>query len=476
MSPEITSIGRKNPTRNPVFIWICTVIVFVFSGGTLAAQEDLNPYSDDRQEEQNELQDGRRNLSSSQESTPAPVSIMSGTAVFEDDKFEETRSRGAQTLRDDVFLNRRNKIGFSLSAYQGYTEDIDRSEINRSSGITSATGQAFINLGRQRSRFHVDFGAGYRRHSNKRNNDNPDYHARMGYSYRISKNTLFRIDDVFSSSYNDSWSFLSMYSPFQQGPDFSNEVILDRQRITRNNLRVALNQRAGRRTNLGIFARYNFYKYDEQSIRNINALEVGGNIDFRLTDWLNLTNSYTTYLNAVDEQYRDTRIHRIQVGGLDFYLGRRWRVSLGGGVEFTDYQGDNRIGESVRAGIGYTSLNAAFSLTYRRGYTSAIGISRLMQTDNANVNFGYRITRWMYTRLESFYYRSTDQSYSGLLNTLSGGGGLEFALADSLQMILNAYYQRQQTSDFSIEGLDIERITAYLGFQYIWPARRYNRY
>ncbi len=116
------------------------------------------------------------------------------------------------------------------------------------------------------------------------------------------------------------------------------------------------------------------------------------------------------------------------------------------------------------------------SLTYQRGFTSAIGISRLMQSDILSAEVGHRISSRVSAILQSYYYRSSDQYYGGVLKTLSGGGGFEFALRHDLFVTINGYYQNQRTQDFSIEGLRLSRLTAFLGLQYVWPQRKRSDY
>jgi hypothetical protein len=145
-------------------------------------------------------------------------------------------------------------------------------------------------------------------------------------------------------------------------------------------------------------------------------------------------------------------------------------------VDLTDYEGYNRTAENITAGIGHTSRNASFSLTYQRGFTSAIGISELLYSDIFSAVYGHRINRWMNARLESYYYRSSEQNTGGLLETFSGGGGLEFALRRDLFLGVNAYYQNQHEEQFSVGSLGLNRLTAYAGIQYVWPAKRRSGY
>jgi hypothetical protein len=94
----------------------------------------------------------------------------------------------------------------------------------------------------------------------------------------------------------------------------------------------------------------------------------------------------------------------------------------------------------------------------------------------ASANYGHRINNWLNANLQSYYYRSSETVSNGWLETLSGGGGLEFALRRDLVLTMNAFYQNQRARRFSVEGLGLSRLTGYLGLQYVWPARKYSDY
>ena len=75
----------------------------------------------------------------------------------------------------------------------------------------------------------------------------------------------------------------------------------------------------------------------------------------------------------------------------------------------------------MNAGIGYTSLNCDFSVTYNRGFTAAVGLSRILMSDVVNAQFGYRITSRISSNLQSHYYRSAELDTDGMLETLFCG-------------------------------------------------------
>ena len=193
--------------------------------------------------EQEESQTNQESQPTVQEPIPVPIKDE-----------EEERSLGAQTFVDDVFLSTQNNWGFSVSAYEGYTSDIAISGYPRNdSWITSFIPRGFLNIGKRKSQFHLDVGAGYRLYNRNSELDSWDYYGNAHYSYRFSKRTSFQLYDQFTSSYNDSWSFLSLSYPLSYNFNFSNEVLFNRQRITRNSLRTELNYQATHRVRLGAF-------------------------------------------------------------------------------------------------------------------------------------------------------------------------------------------------------------------------------
>jgi hypothetical protein len=385
---------------------------------------------------------------------------------------DETRSLGGQTLIDDVFQNSRNPWGFSLSVYGAYTNETSSdNEQDIASGIGAFRFKVFSNFGKRKSKLHLDAGTGYRRYVQHHALDSWDYNGNAHYSYEFSRETRFSLSDQFNSSYNDAWSFLSMGSSIPYNPNFSNEVLFNLQRINRNTLHGEISHQLTRKAQFAIFGQHSWFDYSEDTLANANTIEVGGRFGYRFTDWLSLSSRYSTYLYRAETENTGVQVHRLQVGQFDFGLTRSWRIWIGGGLDYSYFGGQNRFHENINAGIDYTSQRALFTVTYQRGFTSAIGINELLSSDVVAANYGYRITSWMHSNIEAYYYRNSEQS-GGILETISGGGSLEFALQGNLSLTVNAFYQNQQPQDFSVEGLKLNRFSGYVGIQYVWPARR----
>ncbi len=386
---------------------------------------------------------------------------------------EDTGSLGVQSFVDDVFQSTRNNWGFSLGAYQAYTTELAMGgEPDQGSGITAFMPRVFFNTGKRKSRFHIDLGAGYRLYNHDRDLDGWNYRGDAQYTYQFSRRTGFQLADQFQSAYNDAWDFLSPFSSSRYNRYYSSEVLFNRQRINRNLLMAELNHQATRKARFGVFGGYRMYDYTQDEMVDSNAIDLGGSFYYQLAKWLYVSSSFSTYLNFSGDGYPEEKIYRVQAGGLDFHLGKSWRIWGSGGVDVTDFENYSQVRENIDAGVGYTSRKAFFNATYRRGFTSAIGLSKLLQSNIVSLTLGYRFNRRVNAKLESYYHRSLEEPNNGRLETLTGGGGLEFSLRRDLIMTMNAYYQNQKTQSFSVEGLGLNRLTGYLGLQYVWPARR----
>jgi hypothetical protein len=394
---------------------------------------------------------------------------------------QETQAIGALSYIDDIFQSVRNRWGFSLSTYESYTSALyETNNPGQSSGITSFTSRAFLNFGTQKSSFHFDLGTGYRKYNRSEGSNSWDYSASVSVSKQFSKRVSFGLANQFRSSYNDAWSFFSPYSQINYYPDFSGEVFLDRQRISQNSLSANLNFRLARKMQFGVFGNYHYYNYAKNTFGNENSSQAGVSLGYQVKEWLSLGSNYSFYVNRGNDNSGNANTANFEPAALQFHLPHSWRAWAGGGAQVAYYTGPRVSGyrgkahftESINAGIQHASGDATFSLTYHRGFASAIGISELLAMDRVIALFSYRITSWMIGSLQSRYYRSNELGSNGLLRTFSSGGGLQFALWQNISAVVNAFYQNQNIRDFSIQGLGINRITGYVGLQYFWPSRQ----
>jgi hypothetical protein len=446
----------KKKSRGVCLLFV--VMIFCVAGFGFAQEKSTIPAKDQQDEQENELPPGDDEQPASAQAIPVPI---------------EEISKGGQTFLDNVFQNTRNRLGFSLAAYQAYSNNISTTEEQRNHGnITVFVPRIFFNAGKRKSAFHVDFGTGYRVYEGSNRFNTWDYSGDAHYIYRPSKRSSLRVSDQFSSAYNDVWAFLSQSSSLRSNLSFSNEVLFNRRRITRNFLTAEFQREMSKKIRVGVFGGHTLYRYSGETSVDTAAFEAGASLNFRITSWLTLTNRYSAYLNDVKDELRNARIHRLQVGGLDFRLTQSWRVWGEGSLEVVDHSGSNHIGQGITGGIGYTSTNALFTLRYHHGFTSPIGILQLLSSDVINADYGYLVTRWMRPHLQSSYHYGTELNDVGWLKTFSGGGGVEFMLGRNFVISANSYYQNQRSHDFSVRGLGLSRFSAYVGLNYMWPSMR----
>jgi hypothetical protein len=405
------------------------------------------------------------------EQEPMPAAIMAS---------EPTRSLGIRSFIDDVYHSARNRFGFSLNAYQAYTDVSSDRWPSQSANISSFTPRIFFNLGKRKSVLYLNLGAGYRHYYGHNGSNSWDNSASAYYTYQLvnTKRSTFQIADRFNSAYNDdASSFFSpdfSYSPIQYNYNFSNKVVFNRQRITENSLTVTYSYRLCRRCTFSLFSELTSYRYSQQDLNGYDAFDVGASFGFHLNKWLDLTNSYSVNLNRVNDEFSQSRISQLRIAGLNFHLGRHWRAWIGGGASMLGSQNENftHSSPSVDGGIGYDSANPSFSITHTRGYAWAEGISEILKTSVTTAQLGYRITPRVNAGLQASYYQGREQNSDGSLNTFSEGGMLEFAPRRDLSLSINSFYQNQISHNFSVQGLHLNRFNTYLSLQYIWPSRR----
>jgi hypothetical protein len=201
-------------------------------------------------------------------------------------------------------------------------------------------------------------------------------------------------------------------------------------------------------------------------------LQVGANFDYRLTRWLSLTNTYTTYLTDSNPLYTDARIHRLEVGGFRFNLTKTWVLSAGGGVELAAYQHQDYLSESVSAALGYGSKKSKLEISYHRGFYSILGLQGLFRSDSVNAIAARRITNGMAAKLLAAYNAGNQSGGSASIESISAGGALEFGLSRGLIASLNYSYQHQTSENYIYYNLGLNRYIASVGIQYAWPNRR----
>jgi hypothetical protein len=387
---------------------------------------------------------------------------------------ESEESYGSPSLIDGILQNSRNRMGFTLGAYEAYTNNIYPSGADRkASTFTAIAPNIFMNFGRRRTKFHLDFGGGYRFYQGHSDSNGYDFRGSATFSRQLTRRTSFQISDQANSSQDVYGAYsVPIYSPLQYGTFF--DQIRSIRRVTSNDL-LGRYEYSGRSISWSFFGGLQSYKYEENELLDGNAVQIGANFDYRITKWLSLTNSYTTYLGNPNPLYADTRIHRLEAGGLRFNLTKRWVLSGGGGVELAYYQNHDYVRESARVSLGYESGRSKLEMSYLRGFYSVFGLQGLFYSDSVNLSTAHRITDRMALKLAANYSSASEIVGSAQIENLSGAGALEFVLLRGLIASVNYSYQHQRSENYIYYYPGLSRYVAALGLQYVFPNRGPNR-
>jgi hypothetical protein len=411
-----------------------------------------------------------------QDEEPAPEEETQTTEPQETGS-KETGSDAGSSFVDDIFDNVRNPFGFSLTINEGYSKN-SFANVNlssKSSRTSSYSGKVFANLGRKKSRLHINYGAGYRRYGWQQNLDGFEQYGNITYSYQPTRRISFRLSDTGRNTVNDVFdtneSILATSTQWTPNPSY--DVIFNAQRYTQNNAEGDVDFQLTRSTEVGLYGSYNIYRYDDQVVGNVDTVQVGAGLRQRITKWLYISSNYSTYLNDVNQRYRDHMIHRIEAGGLQFRLGWNLRLDASGGFEIADMRSYYHTAGTFRGSLTRSSQSNTVYANYQRALTTAIGFSDVYQSDIVTIGMGQRIWERFGIQVSGSYYRSEGLTYSGLLKSYRGRAQLQYSLRSNLFASINYGYQHQKSTAAALRGIPYFNRSMITGsLQYAWPSRR----
>jgi len=399
-------------------------------------------------------------------SIPIPVEYLS-EVTREDGYFSAGRS-----FIDSIVWDRKNVFGVSLGANEGFVNNVYPSSGDKqSSVITSFSGSAFTNVAKGKSRLHIDYSTGYQLYHQQGDINGGEHNVNFTYTYQLSPRSKFNVSDHFSSSENDPLRVLNLSLNWTPNwtPIPSYEILLIPQRETRNMVNAQFSTDLTESTHIGFFAGYDNYWYEKQDVGHISSVQVGANLDQRITNWFFLTSSYSTYLNNVDERYRDHQIHRLEIGRFRFMLAENVEVFASGGIEIANSDNTFRTQEMLRAGLSWTVDKTLLYANYQRTMMSALGQRRILPSDVVSIGLGHRLSDKANLRLSGSYIRSVDFDYAGELNGYSGSVQFEYALTSHLFASAGYSYQYQKNSIWVITDIpQFNRSMVSFGLQYVW--------
>jgi hypothetical protein len=385
--------------------------------------------------------------------------------------------------------NRRNPIGLSFAAYQLYaTSAIQNEADSHPANISIVRSRIFTNLGRRQSRLHFDFSGGYRFYKDNEQLNNAEGNGYISYEYQATRRFGIKITDRVSSQVND-FTFGSDSNLIQQSatPATSYTLMQTNHRVTLNNIGGELNLKLSRDSSLGFFSTYEIYQADNGTINNeaTDIIQAGLNYEHKVTRWMSFTSNWSTYLNNVDPQYRDSKVYRVEIGGFHFNLSRRWDFNISGGADILDSKGQKRRTEgSGRAFLSHSSESNTLVFSYQRGFFSSNGLANVLQSDVFSARFGQKLKNWLNFQMSGSYFLSRDPIEShinGGAMTFTGNNtssynlnmSLEFSVLRNMVSVINAGYQNQKnTLHLFADNLNIDRYIASFGLQYFFPSVR----
>jgi hypothetical protein len=389
---------------------------------------------------------------------------------------EERDSRAARSFSNTIAWNERNRFGFSLGASEGRISDVYPNSVEpHPSMLTAFSGGIFANFGRHKSQLHLDANAGYRMYHQQDGMDGADYYGNLTYTYQANRKTRFRLSDIFSSALNDPFSSLGTIlrdtNDWTPSPAYS--VVFMPQRLTQNGVKAEVGLDLTRSTHFGLFGSYDSYRYAKQEYSDTDGVQVGANLNQRITSWMFLASTYSTYLGKGDQRLRDYQIHRLEIGRFQFMLSRDMELFFSGGIEVADTLGDYRTQGMFRAGISRSSEKNVIYANYQRTMVTALGYSRILPSDMVTLGIGQRLTDRTSLRLSGAYLRSSDFDYSGLLTGYYARAQFEYALRSDFFASINYAFQYQKNTITTLPGIPhFDRSVVFLSLQYAWPSIR----
>ena len=416
---------------------------------------------------------------------PEPIAVRYSPDIFG----SYVANTVAGSFSQENAWNLRNNFGFSLSASEGYyfndnsrdNPDLNSTR-NKASSATSLSASVFTNYKSGNAAMHLDYGAGYRFYPERENSINGVGHnVSAAYMHQINERTSFQLRDHLSSYANDPLGdFFSVNSSFDRLLAGSNyyDILLSQKRNIRNTVTGTVSSDVtGKSTNVRVFGSYDNYWYGEQDftdgrIGNFYSAKVGVGLQQGITRWLSLGSTYSIQLN---DDLKDSRIHRVDVGNFQFELSPNIEVHASGGVELAD-AGDSegyRTNLAARAGMSYSTQTSRIYADYSRTLMSVSGFSRLLPSDTVLVGLGQPVGERANFRVMWYYQRSSDFHDNGHLSAHQGMASMEYIIISGLFASVNYTRRYQENSISSLSGIpSSNRSMLSLGLTYSWPSGR----
>ena len=372
----------------------------------------------------------------------------------------------------------RNSAGFSLGMYGSYAPRGEITALGQDAGPRKygwLTPQLFANVRRRHTQIFLDYTFQYRAYSGRGQLGGNSHIATVQVERTISPNVSLQFGNAFTSSVNDRVTFLTPI-PFAAHEEIvAQDLDVPLQRVTWNSLSTRLNYQMSRKNNVSVFGQYDFWQYSNLNLGRNHGILVGVQSRYQVNKWLFLDNSYSHYINAVDNPARGnaTQIHRLQVGGLRFARSRGgFEASLSGGMDLTSIGGRPQPAPSVQGGLSRAWDSGGFSLFYRRGLWTAVGPGNVVEGNSVTASFNQFLRRLNFNVGSSYHRGSTSWNTAGnsAVNFVTGNAGLGIAVQRHVLLSLDYAYVSQRVANLSTDIRNVSRSSMGVGINYYLPS------
>jgi hypothetical protein len=388
-------------------------------------------------------------------------------------------SESSTSIVDSIFRSTRNRLGFSVSVDESYIPSYrTATSQSPSATFTSVYPSVFTNFAGRSWTSTLNYSFGYSKYGAGDRSVYGTHHlASASLSRTLSRNATFSFGDSFSSGLNDYGYSPASYLAVQRivavnQLAYSPEILVTRQRITANSAVAGLSYKAGRKGNISLYASHVISRYgiSTRTARAVNATISG---DYQVTRWMYLSSAYSGTLNRGEDQFHKADVHRLQLAGFRFKLGRRIEAFTSGGLEYAHSPGLKRAIGTAEAGISRTVGSNTLYLLYHYGFTTAFGPGVLLKGHNVLASFAHnqRISRNAYF-VGSLSYTRGEYGLHSSLEMATANVGLQFQLARNLVATTNVAYARQLVRNLSFQAPHVSRPTVWAGLNYFLPALR----
>jgi opacity protein-like surface antigen len=384
----------------------------------------------------------------------SPPALQQASARTQDQATNAPSSE-ATSFVSDVFNNVRNALGFSVGSYSSYDSNvlIGTSSVS-SASMTSVFPRVFINLGRRRSQFHLDYGTSFRVQDSRHNPQSQDHTGAMSYRLELSRRRTLNL--AYRGTYN-VYGINPVTGPAGISDSPVASVItegIDQQRRRSHSGSASLTQQLNRDSSLGFNATYATYRFDGRENENASTILMSVEFSHRMGRSVTLVANGVGNKTILAQSTPGAMTTRISLG-TRLELPNNFHLSATGGADHVEAQSASRTDISYQTELTHTHGTTSLSLAYSKGTTTALGVAAGgfsgssapggLRSHNARGRIAFRVAERLNAYGTANYSRNANPAQAGILQLLGGGAGLEFRLPANMVASLDYEYRQQRT-------------------------------